>query len=195
MHKRTRWQFSLSAAVWITFWLYYDRSGDAMYSICAAVFHECGHLLSLALLRAAPERICVGAFGMRIERTQTTRLSFTDEQIIAAAGPAANLILALLLRLLCRYRVQLYRAVRVNLLLAAFNLLPIRPLDGGEFLYALLCRRMLPADARKWCKRIAAVAGIPSAAMAVWCFVHGRQNYSFLLSSLYVTSLLLASSM
>lgn len=195
MHKRTRWQFSLAAAVWITFWLYYDRSGDAAYSICAAAFHECGHLLALGLLHAAPERICIGAFGMRIERAQTTRLSFTAEQIVAGAGPAANLVLAAVLGILSRYRIRLRRAVRVNLLLAAFNMLPIRPLDGGEFLYALLCARMLPADAQTWCKRTAAVAGIPSAAMAVWNFVHGRQNYSLLVSSLYVTSLLLASSM
>ena len=182
MHKRTRWQFSLAAAVWITFWLYYDRSGDAVYSICAAAFHECGHLLALGLLQ-------------RIERAQTTRLSFAAEQIVAAAGPAANLVLAAVLGILSRYRMRLRRAVRVNLLLSAFNMLPIRPLDGGEFLYALLCTRMLPADAQKWCKKAAAVAGIPSAAMAVWNFVHGRQNYSLLVSSLYVTSLLLASSM
>ena len=141
-----------------------------------------------------PRRLCFGAFGMRIERAPTTRLSYAHEQLVSAAGPAANLALAGALRLFCRVQPHLRQAVRVNLLLAGFNLLPLRPLDGGELLYAFLCRRMLPADAAKRCRQTAAVAGIPTAAVVVWSFVCGRRNYSLLVSLLYVSSFLLASS-
>lgn len=192
--KKMRWQFSLAAAVYLTFWLYYDRSGGAMYSICAAAFHECGHLLALCLLRDTPERICFGIFGIRIERAPTVRLTYAQEQLVSAAGPAANLLLAAVLRPMCILRAPLRRAVYVNLALAAFNLLPIRPLDGGELLHALLCRRMLPAAADARCKKIAAITGIPLAAIGLWSFVRSARHWSLALLSFSMITLILAFS-
>ncbi len=69
---------------------------------------------------------------------------------IAAAGPAVNLLLALIfgiaIRLLVAYAGASWAAVAglfaiivyVNVLLAVFNLVPIPPLDGSKVLYALL---------------------------------------------------------
>ena len=89
---------------------------------------------------------------------------------------------------------RLRRAVRINLLLAGFNLLPIPPLDGGGMLYAALCLRTTSANAAAWRKKIAACGAIPLAATGIWNFVRGRRNYSLLLSLVYVLSLLLPSS-
>ena len=187
MRKRMRWQFSLCAAVWLTFWLYYDQNGDAVYSICAAAFHECGHLLALCALRDAPQTFHVGVFGMRIERAATTRLSYAQETAVYAAGPAANLLLAGALLPLCGKLPRLRRAVRVNLLLAGFNLLPILPLDGGGILYSALCLRMTPSQAGAWCKKTAAGGAIPLAAVCLWYVLHGKGSYSVLLSLIYIT--------
>ena len=65
--------------------------------------------------------------------------------LCAAAGPASNLVLALILALLYRLlgplasqtwaeglRTLLAHAVPLNIALAAFNLLPLPPLDGGR---------------------------------------------------------------
>lgn len=194
MHKGMRWQFSLTATVWITFWLYFDRNGDAVQSICAAVFHECAHLLVLLCLRDVPQKLRFGVCGIRLERAKTVRLSYGQELLIAAAGPAANLLLAAVLLPLCRSAPRLRHGVRVNLMLAFLNLLPIRPLDGGEMLFALLCRSRLPAQADRLCKKIAACTGIPSAAIGIWCFFTGRQNYSLLLWASYVLLLFTSST-
>lgn len=71
-----------------------------------------------------------------------------DFAIIAAAGPASNLILAAGLALIVAiagsdYEVSnieaiLIRAVNLNILLAIFNMIPVPPLDGGNVLAGLL---------------------------------------------------------
>jgi Zn-dependent protease len=81
-----------------------------------------------------------------------------DYVLVAAAGPAANLLLALAaafaLRLLPVSPVTLgepnisvplaalfSRAIQLNVLLAIFNMIPIPPLDGGNVIGGLLPRR------------------------------------------------------
>lgn len=73
-----------------------------------------------------------------------------DTLLISLAGPAANLLTAMaviLLAWLARYAgwlrnpgVQevMYAAMYINILLAAFNLLPLPPLDGAEIVNSLL---------------------------------------------------------
>jgi Zn-dependent protease len=72
---------------------------------------------------------------------------------VAAAGPAANLLMAivwaLMLRLLSEaggldgfWLKMAYAGVMVNLVLMALNLLPLLPLDGGRIVFSLLPHKL-----------------------------------------------------
>ena len=82
-----------------------------------------------------------------------------DYMLVAAAGPASNLVLAVVAatalaalpvsplrlgepNLSVPLASMLSRAVQLNVLLAVFNMLPIPPLDGGNVLSGLLPRSL-----------------------------------------------------
>jgi Zn-dependent protease len=80
-----------------------------------------------------------------------------DEALVAFAGPATNILLALLFGLTLRFAgtslppglsSAFATIVLVNLVLALFNLIPIPPLDGSKALQALLPRNMAAAYER-----------------------------------------------
>lgn len=61
--------------------------------------------------------------------------------LTALAGPAANLIFALILSLLVRLFPSvefIFMLVQINVVLAVFNLLPIPPLDGSKIWHLVL---------------------------------------------------------
>jgi Zn-dependent protease len=84
----------------------------------------------------------------------TRRLSIsTGRMLVAVAGPAMNLIMALAVSVVIVIAAKLHASdelivavfnylVRLNLSLMVFNLLPIPPLDGGAVLAWLLPRSM-----------------------------------------------------
>ena len=69
----------------------------------------------------------------------------SGEVIIAAAGPACNLLIAVVFGLLIRFapfsssfvEISSY-VVLINIVLALFNLVPLPPLDGSHILFSLL---------------------------------------------------------
>lgn len=65
-----------------------------------------------------------------------------DTVLIALAGPASNIILAFVLMVISAIAgidsIVLQFLISINIILAAFNLIPIHPLDGGKILSGLL---------------------------------------------------------
>jgi Zn-dependent protease len=109
----------------------------------SVLLHELGHALVARQLGVAVSGIELSFFGGAAKMVRLPRTA-NHEVRIAAAGPAVSLILAGLgLGLAAATGISLLSWLGwVNLILAAFNLIPALPMDGGRILRALLTRRM-----------------------------------------------------
>ena len=103
--------------------------------LLATALHECGHLAILRLFRVPVEGLHLTALGAVLYAKGAQRLSYGRELLVTLAGPATNLLCALLAGAFAKYWAALYVFAGANVILCAYNLLPIQPLDGGRALY------------------------------------------------------------
>src|ERR1044071_1228681 len=109
----------------------------------SVLLHELGHALVARRLHVHVSGIELSFFGGAAKMVQMPRTP-NHEIAIAAAGPAVSLMLAgagFGLGMLTH--VSLFTMIGgINVVLAAFNLIPALPMDGGRILRAILARRM-----------------------------------------------------
>ena len=126
----------------ISFMLATDRTGLALPTLCAVIFHETGHLLAMWALECNPKSVCLIPASVKI--TMPFSKSFRNDIIIAVCGPAVNFLLFLVLYvnyLSFGSEVSLYYGL-VNLLIGIFNIMPVKGLDGGTILFTILAKRL-----------------------------------------------------
>ncbi len=114
--------------------------------LLAVTAHECGHLLASRLLGVRLRALELDLPGARLIPAGLLP-SYRAEALLAAAGPAASLLLAAFtLPHATPFAVTL-SAVTLSLFL--FNLLPITEFDGGRLLFCLIAPRFGENAARR----------------------------------------------
>jgi Zn-dependent protease/CBS domain-containing protein len=166
----------VAVRVHVTFWLLLlwigisaGRVGGAWAALESLVFivllfacvtaHEFGHILVARRFGISTREVTLLPIGgvASLQRMPDTP---ARELAVALAGPAVNVVIALLLAValgsvgltdmdkLANPGVSmLARLAAANLFLAVFNLIPAFPMDGGRVLHALLAMRMNEARA------------------------------------------------
>lgn len=139
--------------LWVVFFacmiLVCEPLGYALFLLAATALHEAGHLFAFLLCGERLPTFTGRQFGLLLTPTGGA-LSYKKELIIAAAGPAFNLLacLALIPAMRAGRAVEAnFCFLALNLLTAAFNLLPITGFDGGRVLSAGLHLCLSPVAA------------------------------------------------
>jgi Zn-dependent protease/predicted transcriptional regulator len=121
----------------------------------SVVLHELGHALTAAHFGVKTRGILLWPLG-GVAQLEQIPDEPREELLIAAAGPAVTIVIALILYAILRatgvpidYHNAfggnggfLERLLWINVVLAAFNLLPAFPMDGGRILRALIAMRI-----------------------------------------------------
>jgi stage IV sporulation protein FB len=145
-----------------------DAVGFVLAIFACVLLHEFGHALMARRFGIATRDITLLPIGgvATIERMPERP---GQELLVALAGPAVNLVIAVALIGLFGVTTEpavvaeslhkpdidlVTRLAFANLMLAMFNLIPAFPMDGGRILRALLCLRMDRASATRIASRI-----------------------------------------
>ncbi len=137
------------------------------------VLHELGHATAARHYGIRTQSITLYPIGGLAALDRIPEAP-AQEVVVALAGPAVNVVIALLLVALFGARIDtaalgefgtpeadfLSRLATVNLLLAVFNMIPAFPMDGGRVLRALLGFRLPRAQATQIAARVGQIFAI-----------------------------------
>ena len=132
-------RFRISAGAMLLFALayYFDSSGLFSAVVPAALAHELGHIAALRLCARRLTRIEISLTGVAMD--YAPQIEGVRAAVCILSGPGSGLLYALAAHSVGGAFWQMSGAA--SLLLSAFNLLPVLPLDGGRIVALLLPER------------------------------------------------------
>ncbi len=189
---RTTFTVGFPFAAAITLMLLLDESGTAVAALVCCILHETGHLLCLFALSAPPERVTLGAFGMRIDKS-SAELSYLYETVTALAGPAINFLLALLLYIMSKIvnAPLLLTSAALNLCTGLFNMIPVEPLDGGRALKNALLIKFDEQRTERIINIVSLITLVPLTLGGIAVLKLSGYNFTLLLVCVYIAAYLL----
>ncbi len=167
------------------FLLFFAAPRTYAFAVFSSVLlHEAGHLTAALLLRKRLNGIKIVPTGINLELSAAS--SYTEEFLIASAGPIMNLLYALLSFLLPR---EISETVRgISLVLACINLLPLSPLDGGRTVYALVSQLFGERAARSLGQITNLFLLSALWVLSLYIFFYSGANFTLLLFCAYLFS-------
>lgn len=153
-------------------------AGDMRINYCCAVLfsalHEVGHILALLHFGKKPKKITLGVMGIRIEKSDIA-LSYREECITALCGPFVNLIFSVVFALIDMTGLPF----AINSGLFIINMLPVKTLDGGRFVYNFLLASVDEENADKIMSHLEFFTAIMLVIIMIISLVTGYANTSF----------------
>ena len=130
----------------------------------ASLLHEMGHWLLLRLLGVRSTRLRITVLGAELDSDRQF-LSYAGELLATLAGPAANLLAGLIM---APFGGSWTEAAGAQLVLCIFNLLPVRPLDGGRALELIVSWAAGPEAGERTARCTGAAVSLAMAVGLLW---------------------------
>lgn len=161
-----------------------DGSMLSILPFAAALCHEIGHLTVMLAVGADVREVEITLFGAEI-RTSSLPCGTLAAVAVYAAGASANLLSAAVMTAIPYSTVETEFFAACSVSLAAVNMLPIRTLDGGCILEALLIR-LAPVHAYTAVTAVSAVTLALLWLTAVYLLLICGGNLSLMLFCMYL---------
>lgn len=165
-----------------------DTGGILPWALLACALHEAGHAGAIHLLGGRVSRLELTAWGAAMTPFRRRLFSYGEEVMIALAGPAASLTLAVLTSLWARQwgRETAHLLAGLHFMIGVFNLLPAYPMDGGRILEAILCPLLGPAGSERLCALLSRGIGMVLAPLGMLAAVQSGGNLTLLAAALWL---------
>lgn len=166
-----RFEVSFSFLAVLGFLICTDRDGNALMCLLACVLHEAGHLAVMLAEKMPPSLVVFYGGGIHICGGSTSPAA-------VSAGVITNILIFLVFGLIPWEDEKIRLFGVINLLIAAFNLLPIGELDGKLMLEKALIKAFPPEKAMRYsdiCGKVALLLVLPAAVTLVFS---GYLNFS-----------------
>ncbi len=170
----------------LTLALIIDKTGFVLPVFSATALHEAGHLAAMFVLRCQPKKINLIPGSIQIVRGFGVKKE--GELFILLSGPLSNLFFAAIAFILYYFlRVSyLISFSAINLLIFAFNLLPVRGLDGGSILYLTVSKIVSASKCEVILDILSLLCGVFAVFLGVSGILMGKINLSLAVLGLYV---------
>ena len=182
---KTTLRINVSFAVAVTLTLIIDESGIGAIALLCCVIHEAGHIICLLILGEKPKKIELSFYGIKLERYPMSGQNTAGELAVYISGPGANIIFSAILFLLSNIFHLLREAAVISLCIGIFNLIPCKPLDGGNILYTVLCRNTKQKSADSVCLAVSVIIIAPLIVSGIY-FLRINHNITLLAVAVYV---------
>lgn len=177
--------------LFFVFGLYFAFTGKVFLFLTftmTALAHEYGHAFAAERLGYKMNKITLMPYGAVINGA-IDGLSYKDEVTVALAGPLTNLFICLFFTAAWWLVPEIYAytdtVLFANLSIAAINLIPAYPLDGGRIVAAALSLKHKPKNVFKAMRIIGAIIGALLLAL-FFVTLFGSPNFSLLFFSLFI---------
>lgn len=158
------------------------------------LLHELGHALSAKRYGVKTQDIILSVIG-GVARLRNLPKKPIQELIIAAAGPAVNIVIAIIVAVLLLIIDQFHFPTEdtitgnnfffflfaANLILVVFNLIPAFPMDGGRMLRAVLSMKLNRVKATKIAVYIGYALAVAFIGIAIFL-----ESYNLIIISVFV---------
>ncbi len=182
----TRINITFCFVAMLTLLIVTDKSGYILPMIAAVVIHETAHLITMRLVGCAPKEIVLIPASVRIIRDISVKSS--HETAISLSGPLANFVFFCIFYvgyLLFPYNKLLDFSV-INLLIGAFNLLPVKGLDGGIILKKTCQCFMSEQKAELTVKICAVILAVILIFLGVKFLTSNNRNFTSIILGIYL---------
>ena len=126
-----------------SFWLvlcliFYFQPAFVAVALLSSLIHEAGHMAAILISGGSIQTFELSVFGAVFD-ANISRLSKVQKVLVYLSGPTVSIAASLILFCLCgkSFSIICFSAGVINFTLGLINLLPIRPLDGGNALTVL----------------------------------------------------------